>query len=162
MNLRETAVTDDGLAGLTDLPALAQLDLGQTAITGEGLKCLAGSKSLEVLDLNSAKLTDVGLRQLPALEKLRILTLYRTPITDEGLKGLAGLTRLRTSTSVYTGQRKWSRRAAQPQIARTARDHVSPSNGRALDGLAGLESLWMLRLDDNRKLTGTGLARSAA
>lgn len=59
-----TAVTDDGLAFVAQLPQLQVLELRGTQITDAGLEHLVGMKSLEKVDLNNTKVSAQGVAKL--------------------------------------------------------------------------------------------------
>jgi hypothetical protein len=93
IQLEHHPVSDDDLAKLTDLPALAVLllDDDDNAITDAGLARLGGLSNLMHLRIRGARITDDGIEHLLPLEKLRILNLPRADFTGAGLAKLAQL-----------------------------------------------------------------------
>ena len=84
--------------GLTDLPALENLNLEGCHITDEGMKSLAELKKLNLMadpTSSSKPITAEGLKALAELDQLQELILFRIKITDTGMKHLAGLKQLR-------------------------------------------------------------------
>jgi hypothetical protein len=81
----DTAVTDQGLAGLKKLPKLEWLILSDTAIDGSGLRHLVGCQELRKLRLDGTRITDATLLELKPLQRLEVLDLSGTKISDEGL-----------------------------------------------------------------------------
>ncbi len=94
-HLGGTALTDEGLASVKELPKVVQLDLKDTQITDAGLAHLAGLATLNRLHLEKTKVTDAGLAHLAGLANLEYLNLYGTAVTDAGLEQLKGLKNLK-------------------------------------------------------------------
>lgn len=90
LNLRGTAVTDEGLANLEGLTGLQRLHLEKTKITDKGLLHLKGLTGLEYLNLYGTEVTDAGLEQLAGLKNLKKLYLWQTKVTDAGVEKLKG------------------------------------------------------------------------
>jgi hypothetical protein len=89
-------VTDLGLARLSKLEKLRQLDVSGSAITPNGLKALANLRDLRRLSLWNVKgLDDTAAPYLEALGNLTSLDLSNTAIGDETLARLATLSDLR-------------------------------------------------------------------
>ncbi len=111
IDLGRTALTNEGLAFLSDLTTLKSLDLSFsrittlralsgldnlesltlmfTQITDEGLVSISDFKNLKHLDLScSAKFTNNGLSHLRGLNRLEKLVLSATNVTDAGLNYL--------------------------------------------------------------------------
>ncbi len=89
-------VTDLGLARLSKLEKLRQLDLSGSAITSNGLKALANLRDLRRLSLWNVKgIDDTAAPYLEALGNLTSLDLSNTAIGDETLARLARLSDLR-------------------------------------------------------------------
>ncbi len=126
----DTAITDQGLANLTDegrepLPNLKNLFIARTAVTGEGLSYLAESKELTYLDIESNPVSDgsilrrfrnletvgIALTKIPAedLSFLRELPeLWQLSVDGRQLRGLGGdhvssLSKLRNLLVRYPG-----------------------------------------------------------
>lgn len=60
LTLCDTAITDDGLQGLSSLAGLRSLDLSGTAISDAAIPTLAAIPSLEQVDVSDTKVTVVG------------------------------------------------------------------------------------------------------
>lgn len=84
LDLQHTAVTDSGLAALTNLPGLAKLELQSTGVGDAGLVWLRGLTNLEVISLFDTKVTDAGLRSVTNLPRLRRVYAAQTPVTAAG------------------------------------------------------------------------------
>jgi internalin A len=100
--LRETRVTDAGVAHLRDLTGLRMLNLMGTQVTDAGLAHLKGLTGLQALNLLGTKVTNAGLEQLQGLTGLHALDLSHTRVTDAGLAQLKGLTELQTLNLWHT------------------------------------------------------------
>ena len=94
---------DDDLALVKMLPKVTQLNLRNTSITDKGLANIAGFIALTQLHLDGTGITDAGLVHLKGLAALDYLNLYNTAVTDDGLKSLDGLKKLK---HVYLWQTK--------------------------------------------------------
>lgn len=92
--LKNTAITDQGLANMGDIPTLQILNL-PAQITDSGLGYLKCCQSLRRLDLSFTKVTDEGLARLRDLPALSELYLNDTGITDGALQHLVPLKNLR-------------------------------------------------------------------
>jgi internalin A len=89
-------ITDLGLARLSKLEKLQQLDLSGSAITPNGLKTLASLRDLRRLSLwNVKSIDDTAAPYLEALGNLTSLDLSNTAIGDQTLARLAKLPELR-------------------------------------------------------------------
>ena len=86
--MRKTQVTDKGLACLSRLTNLTQLELQGALITDAGLAHLRTLTELQWLNLQNTQVTDAGLTFLRTLTELEVLNLRRTQVTDEGFKKL--------------------------------------------------------------------------
>jgi len=93
LDLRDTEVSDAGLAHLSRMTKLKKLQLGSNPptlkITDAGMAHLKKLKSLEELDLPYEGITDVGLTHLAELNFLKKINAQGRGITDEGLKAIA-------------------------------------------------------------------------
>ncbi|HET6248338.1 MAG TPA: ankyrin repeat domain-containing protein [Tepidisphaeraceae bacterium] len=96
--LRRSLVTDKGLAELKRLTKLEDLFLEQTQITDAGLEQLSGMTQLKWLWLSETQITDAGLAHLAGLKNLEMLILDKTKITNAGLVHLQGLPKLKELT----------------------------------------------------------------
>jgi YHS domain-containing protein len=89
LDLAGTAVSDAGLARLSDMPNLIRLHLERTRIGDAGLARLATLNQLEYLNLYGTEITDAGLEQLQDLPKLKQIYLWQTKVTPEAGKSFA-------------------------------------------------------------------------
>ncbi len=159
LELGGTGVGDGGIAALTGLTGLEELDLTATTITDRGLALLkpprlrrlvldntyvegtglAASEALEELDLLGAPVSEAGLEAIArAAPRLHRLHLGETDMTDASLATLAGLGKL------------------------THLDLAATDTGdEGLKHLGKLTSLRFLRLRETR-LTDAGLEHLAA
>ncbi|MEP7119741.1 MAG: hypothetical protein ABJE95_02480 [Byssovorax sp.] len=94
VTLAGTALDDEGLTNLDDLPGLEHLDLSRTRVTGAGLSHLAHFRTLRSLDLTGTAIDDRSIRALAGLP-LTEIKLGGTGITDAGLEYLEKLPELR-------------------------------------------------------------------
>ncbi len=78
-----SAITDDGLAPIADMPNLEKLYLQKTGITDEGLSRLSNATKLRYLNLYGTQITDDGLEYLEGLDSLRSLFLWETEVSNE-------------------------------------------------------------------------------
>jgi hypothetical protein len=83
-----TAVTDNGLAFLSDLVRIEHLSLAGTRITDAGLSHLAGLTKLQELNLAETRVSDVGLKYLHSMSQLQRVCLDETNVTDAGVAEL--------------------------------------------------------------------------
>jgi hypothetical protein len=92
LSLSNTAVADDDLAALRELPALRELDLKGTGISEAGLAEVGSHGALEVLDLSDCThLSAEGLAQLRTLTQLVELRIPNSQLDDACLQALAPL-----------------------------------------------------------------------
>ncbi|MGJ8724007.1 MAG: DUF2231 domain-containing protein [Roseibacillus sp.] len=96
--------SDEGLAKLEPVSgAIVDLDVKKTAVTDEGMKSVATMINLKKLMLNETKVTDAGLKTLAVLPNLESLSLFGTDVTDEGIAELA---KTATLKNVYLSNTK--------------------------------------------------------
>jgi YHS domain-containing protein len=88
LDLGGTAVSDAGLAALTNFSGLKRLHLERAMIGDEGLKAVAALPELEYLNLYGTKVTDAGLAYLNSAPKLKRVYLWQTSVTPEGVEAL--------------------------------------------------------------------------
>lgn len=88
LDLSGSAVTDAGLAALSDFAHLKELRLDRTSVTEAALAHLAELSELEVLNLYATEVGDAGVDHLAGLEALRKVYLFETPVTDDGAAAL--------------------------------------------------------------------------
>uniref|UniRef100_A0A3B5AFR2 Uncharacterized LOC103363515 n=1 Tax=Stegastes partitus TaxID=144197 RepID=A0A3B5AFR2_9TELE len=83
------SVTDSGLAFLSRLSLLSELDLTDyTQVTDQGVKQLTTMTMLKKLSLSNTQVTDAGLPSLRGLQELQDLCLDRTAVTSRGVAAL--------------------------------------------------------------------------
>ena len=95
VDLTGKPVSDADVNVLTGLAGLHNLVLRETRITDAGLAHLKRARRLRVLDLDQTRVSDAGLAHLGELTSLRGLYLARTEVTDAGLAALSPLKKLR-------------------------------------------------------------------
>lgn len=88
LNLRDTRVTDAGMAHLKKLTQLRRLHLERTPVTDAGIAHLSGLLHLEYLNLYGTSVTDKALEHLTGMKKLEQLYLWQTKVTAEGVTKL--------------------------------------------------------------------------
>lgn len=89
LELSESAIDDEALVAISQLPKLAELNLLRTKVTSQGLNAFRG-RSLKRLNLDDIQTVDDQLFPILAtLESLEWLHLGKTSITDTGLMELA-------------------------------------------------------------------------
>jgi len=141
LDLSGTAVSDVGLLYLKPLPRLENLRLGVyregAKITDEGLKTVGEMTRLKFLDLSGTKITNDGLLHLKELKRLTRLCLEDTKVTEAGLENLEPLTALE-DLRLYLGR----------SVTDVGAEHLSK-----------LKSL--RRVTDNMELTDKGVAALA-
>jgi Leucine Rich repeat len=101
--LKNTAVTDDGLAYLSDWTQLQVLHLSCTKVTRASLPVITKFTDLILLDLGGLPLNDDDVAAIKPLKKLNILYLCSTKITDKALDHLLALPVLQTLYIEGTG-----------------------------------------------------------
>lgn len=94
LELRATALNDQGMPFLAGLSKLVLLDLSETAAGNQGMEVVAGLSKLEDLNLWNSAVEDAGLAHLSKLKSLKRLNLDKIYLTDAGLAHLKGLENL--------------------------------------------------------------------
>ena len=94
INMPDSRITDQGLKSLAGLVELRTLVLHVDTITNDGLVNLKRLTKLEILGINNAKLTDAGMIYLKDLKSIRKLFLARTEITDKAIDFLVKFDKL--------------------------------------------------------------------
>lgn len=91
LELNYSNFNDEGMASLVGMKKLKVLQLRDTLITDRGMAHLGGLTDLEEVDLYGARWSDAGIRPLTNAKKLRKLNLLGSHITDDGLDALVQL-----------------------------------------------------------------------
>jgi uncharacterized membrane protein len=86
LDLRDTKISDKGLAVISGCKNIKKLDLHNTQITSASAGLLGKLISLEYLNITGTLLDDNGLQQLNGLMKLKHLYVWNTAITKEVAK----------------------------------------------------------------------------
>jgi hypothetical protein len=87
-------ISDDGLALVTSMKNLTNLQLSHSRVTDKGLVHLKGLTKMTILDLDGCKVGDEGLKNLTEMKNLKWLILGDSNVSDDGLKYLQGLRKL--------------------------------------------------------------------
>ncbi len=82
LDLGGTAITDDGIIGLTRFPNLRRLKVERTAVTDSGLRALLRLHVLEHLDCSETAVTDASIDVIASLSKLQYVNLWKTSVTE--------------------------------------------------------------------------------
>ena len=101
LRLRQSNITNDGLANLRNLTGLSHLDLSQTKVTSEGLLHLKSLPNLKTLYLAHCSITYQGAVVMAAMHNLESLNIESTSLSEESLMKLASLPRLRRFRITY-------------------------------------------------------------
>ena len=88
LSLSRTKITDASLTQIAAMPALTRLDLRNTAITDAGLAALKDHQSLSELVLSQTLVTDEAADTLLSLPSLKRLWVWDAKMTAEGLVAL--------------------------------------------------------------------------
>ncbi|PQO45293.1 hypothetical protein [Blastopirellula marina] len=92
LSLAATQLTDDQLAGVSEIEGLTNLDLNFTPITDAGIRHLSSLVNLQDLTISNCRnLTDEALPPLVELPKLQRLTATGMPIGKVGREYLSGI-----------------------------------------------------------------------
>ena len=83
LELRLTAVGDQGVSSIDTLRKLRNLELADTKVSELGLKFIGRVRSLRSLDLCGTRVTDNGLTSLYGLADLRSIYLESTAVTPK-------------------------------------------------------------------------------
>jgi Leucine-rich repeat (LRR) protein len=102
LSLRNTEISEVGVAHLSAVVSLRKLDLGYTLISDTALEQLKPLVNLETLSLTNTQVEGPGLAALAGLTRLRELNIESTPVKNEGLQHIARLTGLERLSIQYT------------------------------------------------------------
>jgi hypothetical protein len=86
--IEASRISDGALERISQLAALANLDLGGCSITDSGLTHLCGAECLSTLCLAGSKVTSTGLNRLTALKNLRFLDVSGAAVAKADVKRL--------------------------------------------------------------------------
>lgn len=98
LDLRQSAVTDNGAAVLPKFVAVTRLDLSGSRVSGGATQYLVELPALEELSLDGVPLEDAALEPLSRLPALRKLSLGATAVSDDGFAHLAACKSLESLT----------------------------------------------------------------
>ena len=97
LDLRGSRITDAGMAQLSDLGKIKDLNLGDCeAVTDAGIRVISNFRDLKSLSLTGTQLTDAGISAFHSHSGLNNLSMAGTHILDEGVASLIELTNLKT------------------------------------------------------------------
>ncbi|MBQ18678.1 MAG: twin-arginine translocase subunit TatC [Planctomycetaceae bacterium] len=158
LDLRNSSITDAGLAALVPLTNLQLLNLAGTKITNTGLETLARLKTLKTLLISSPEIDDGAMASITSHSGLEELNLVGTRISDDGLDQLDQLKQLRSlslSGNDITDKGLANLVRKSPQLTRLdlAGTRVSDAG---ISQLAGLQHLEILNLTRDTNATGLG------
>lgn len=88
LDLSKTAITDNAVTIVKELPNLVRLNLSQTAVGDAALANVAGLKELRYINLYGTEVTDKGVAQLGKLPNLKAVYLWKSKVTPDGAKKL--------------------------------------------------------------------------
>ena len=88
-------VDDSVMEGLKDAPRLKKIVVKETRVSDKGLAHIADVRSLESLDLNDTKITSAGIANLVGLPALTRLNLAETAIDDDAIPHLSRMSQLK-------------------------------------------------------------------
>jgi uncharacterized membrane protein/mono/diheme cytochrome c family protein/YHS domain-containing protein len=88
LSLARTRVTDGTMALVARMPKLSRLDLRETGVTDAGIAALAGHTGLTELVAPRTKLTDGAVQHILRLPKLRRVFLWNSGVTIRGIADL--------------------------------------------------------------------------
>jgi uncharacterized membrane protein len=109
--------------------AIVDLDLKKTAVTDEGMSVVAGMENLRKLMLNGTAVSDVGVEKIASLPNLESLSLFNTQVGDNGVRALREAPSLKTvylSQTEATPEAVEELRAALPEADILYRAPVEP------------------------------------
>ncbi len=131
--LRNTKVTDAGMARLLKFQSLVYLDISGTPVTDAGLEILAKKGSLTTLIADDTSLDDQAVELLSEFSSLNDLSLAGSAVTDAGVSAIARLAHL--------------------EVLNLSNTKIGDNGVKALTTLSHLKSLKLA----GTKITGTGV-----
>ncbi|MFN8555470.1 MAG: protein kinase [Candidatus Obscuribacterales bacterium] len=158
----DTAVTDAGLAALSNMTSLKELQLNYTKTADAGISHLAKLDELETLGLAGTVVTDKATSDLAKLRNLKALDLGYTLITGHGLKNLAPLQNL-TKLGLYNTRLKDEDLKVLSNFPRLESLNLANTNitDDGVNELVKLKSLRTLDIGGSR-VTNKGVKKLAA
>jgi len=103
IDLRNSDLTDESMAGLGRFPLLTRVNVAGTAISGSGLAAISGHEYLDYLNLYGSMVDDNALQHIELMKKLTSLYLWQTKVSEEGI---ARLRSALPQTEIDTGEAK--------------------------------------------------------
>lgn len=103
LELYDTSIGDPGLRCVCEIPTLEKLNLHSTRVTDLGLRQLREILGLKTLAIGGPSLNDAALEHVGQLHSLERLMLGESAFTDAGLKFLGNLTRLKHLSVAWSG-----------------------------------------------------------
>lgn len=91
LKLGGTAITDRSMKELAGIKHLNKLHLENTAISDEGISALGEVPFLEYLNLIGTKVSDASVQKIAAMKSLKSLYVWKSAISDEGIEQLKKL-----------------------------------------------------------------------
>jgi hypothetical protein len=153
LNLSGSAITDRGLDILRQLPQLESVSLAWTAVTDAGAPHLAACEHLQRVELGGTRTGDDTIRTLRGKPALRFFASGNF-VTDAGLAHFREFPVFRTWQGGEISMSLMGSEAGPNYLLLRG-----SFTDRGLAGLAGLDGLFALNLDnDQLALTGAGLA----
>lgn len=160
LSIRNSNVTERGLAHLVALAALTQLDVEHTKISRAGIAELPKLSNLRHLSVSGSGADDAALADVSALTKLETLSLLNTRVTGAGLaaiRRLPLLTRLTVTSSEIRDGAIGELRGLRLKDLRIG-DAITDAGLRDLRVIPELRSLIL----DGLPITDAGLAHLGA
>ncbi len=129
LDLRNTAIDDEGMVHLRGLKQLRSLTLQSTHVGDAGLENIAGLTGLRILNVSLTPTTDAGVEVIGRLAGLTDLYLDATLVTDAGLRrsGTSGSWRTSRSSRPTSGMPGWRPCASCPSCAFSTSARISPT-----------------------------------
>jgi hypothetical protein len=188
LDLRESAVSDEGAEVLPQFAAATRLNLSGSRVTTDVTRHLAGMTWLEELDLSNLPIEDESIAALSELPVLRRLSLGSTPVTENCFRHLAEfaslesltldnnerllgngfsemlrLRKLETLRVLSVNQTGFGYHGLDELNRLSQLESLSASNAEvtdpALEGIRSCGSLRTLNLSNNSRLSDAGLQR---
>ena len=158
IRLRDTKVTDAGIAELAQAKSLTDVEVPGTKVSDAGMKYLKQLPHLDTLRLGvldeGTKITDIGLATIGEMTGLKYLDLSGTKITDKGLPHLQNLSHLESLTLDNTRITEAGLVHLEPLHAlRDVRLYITPHGGRGIVPLTDIGAANLAKIKSLRRLT---------